>query len=190
MFSDLDPHAAALPTSPGWKDPHYRGVMGANCSVTIAQIRDGTSNTLLLGEIRAGVTDFDSRGVWAMSGASSALWEFGGIEGDTNGPNSRDPNSDDIIAADAIRAAYGDSSGLVAEGMPCSEDSNHEYADVQAGARSAHADGVNTCFADGSVHWISNSIESKLPNGSNQVMSVWDRLCASSDGLPVDGGRF
>jgi prepilin-type N-terminal cleavage/methylation domain-containing protein/prepilin-type processing-associated H-X9-DG protein len=184
MCSEIDPHAAALPTSVGWKDRNYRGVMGANCSVTVAEIRDGTSNTLLLAEVRAGVTDFDSRGVWAMSGASSALWEFGGIVGDTNGPNSCDPNSDDILAGDAIRAAFGGSTGLLSEGMPCSDPN---YTNIQAGARSAHPDGVNTCFADGSVHWISNSVESKRADG---VRSVWDRLAASADGLPVDGGAF
>ena len=44
--------------------------MGANVSLRIDDIKDGTSDTILLGEIRAGITPFDPRGVWAMSGAS------------------------------------------------------------------------------------------------------------------------
>ena len=51
--------------------------MGANASLRIEDIRDGSSNTILLGEVRAGITSFDTRGVWAMSGDSTALWAHG-----------------------------------------------------------------------------------------------------------------
>ena len=40
-----------------------RGVMGPNVSVSLSKILDGTSKTIMLGEIRAGVTDRDARGV-------------------------------------------------------------------------------------------------------------------------------
>ena len=47
--------AAAFADSAGWQSRFVRGVMGANCSVSLEEIRDGSSNTILVGEIRAGV---------------------------------------------------------------------------------------------------------------------------------------
>ena len=41
-------------TDGGWTNTKIRGVMGANASVAFSQIRDGSSNTVLLAEIRAG----------------------------------------------------------------------------------------------------------------------------------------
>jgi prepilin-type N-terminal cleavage/methylation domain-containing protein len=63
------------PSGGGWADRNKQGVMGANISLRITDIHDGTSNTILLGEIRAGVISQDTRGIWAMCGACpSALW--------------------------------------------------------------------------------------------------------------------
>jgi prepilin-type processing-associated H-X9-DG protein len=159
--------------------------MGANCAVKMAEIIDGTSNTIMLGEIRAGAVPFDSRGVWAMSGGSSALWGHGSITGgDDHGPNYLDYQSDDIIAGDAVRAAYGGIDGAAALGLPC-----YNYGvDVQITARSLHPGGVNTCFCDGSVHWISDYIQ-VTSNGSSNL-SVWDRLNASADGLMLSANAY
>ena len=149
---------AALPTSDGWKNPILRGVMGANCSVGVAQITDGASNTILLGEIRAGITDFDSRGVWAMSGGCpSALWGHGGVIGDDYGPNHpADRCRRRVGVQTRLPRPLGGADGLIEEGMPCY---TGDVANWQQTARSMHADGVNTCFADGSVHWISDYIQ-------------------------------
>ena len=57
----------------------------------------------------------------------------------------------------------------------------------QAAARSAHSGGIFTCFADGSVHWISNHVET---SGSSSYASVWDRLNLSADGQPVSASAF
>jgi len=150
----------------------------------MAQIRDGTSNTVLLGEIRAGVTNFDSRGVWAMSGGSSALWAHGGITGDDYGPNCPFSDSDDVVGGDQIRTAFGGANGLTQEGMPC----YGMPGNIEQTARSMHAGGVNTCFADGSVHWIGDFVQ-VLPSTSTNL-SVWDRLNASADGQPVTSDAF
>ena len=51
---------AAFGHSRGWKNNLLRGVMGANTSVSTGGIADGTSNTILVGEIRAGVVPIDA----------------------------------------------------------------------------------------------------------------------------------
>ncbi len=38
-------------SAPGWGNRYLKGVMGANASLSIKQIRDGTSKTLMIGEI-------------------------------------------------------------------------------------------------------------------------------------------
>ncbi len=170
----------------GWADSRIRGVMGANAAVSTAQIRDGLSNTVLVAEIRAGVTSFDSRGVWAMSGgAPSGLWAHGYI-GDDFGPNnSQSLKADDTMACTDIRAAVGGDAALAKMGMPCSDGN---WWNFQQTARSMHVGGVHACLADGSVHWLSDSIEVTANNPNHA--SVWDRLMLSADGYPIAGNAF
>ena len=54
-----------------------------------------------------------------------------------------------------------------------------------------HEGGVNTCFADGSVHWISDYIDiSGNYNASPPLLSVWDRLILSADGQVIPGNAY
>ena len=64
--------AAGGPNDRSWQNPAMCGIMGVNCSLRAASVTDGLSNTVLVGEIRAGLTDYDCRGVWALSGAGPA----------------------------------------------------------------------------------------------------------------------
>jgi prepilin-type N-terminal cleavage/methylation domain-containing protein/prepilin-type processing-associated H-X9-DG protein len=171
------------PTYQGWTNPVLRGVMGINCAISFAQMTDGASNTVMLGEIRAGVTAYDSRGVWALGPGSSALWGHGGMyhpnwyQMDDYGPNNVTcPAADNVMNCTQIAAAMGGLQALIQDGIGgCWDSGNNETT-----ARSMHADGVNVCFADGSVHWISDFIQ-VLPSSPTN-MSVWDRLMASGDG--------
>lgn len=61
--SDIDVATMNGPDSAPWKDICMRGVMGPNASVTLKRITDGTSKTIMLGEIRAGITENDARRV-------------------------------------------------------------------------------------------------------------------------------
>lgn len=174
--------AGATPAN--WRKPAICGVMGANLSLRVDDIKDGASNTILLGEIRAGVTQFDPRGVWAMSGACpSSLWAHG-YGGDDNGPNCTQPLADDVSSCTDIDAAVGGQPKLVAMDMACS---NGNWPNWQQTARSLHAGGVNMAFCDGSVHFISDLVELGT---SSTSLGVWDELNLSNDGFAIDNAKF
>ncbi len=168
----------------GWASPLLRGVMGANVSIGISQMMDGASNTFLVGEIRAGITSFDVRGVWAMSGGCpSSLWAHGNI-GDDNGPNAIFPLADDVNDCSQIYVAVGGQTALMQAAMPCS---NGDWPDWEQTMRSLHFGGVQACLADGSVRFIKNTIQVSL---DPTVLSVWDRLNLSSDRLTIGGDSY
>jgi prepilin-type N-terminal cleavage/methylation domain-containing protein/prepilin-type processing-associated H-X9-DG protein len=176
-----------------WRLPNICGVMGANMSLNLEAIKDGTSNTLMLAEIRAGLTSYDSRGVWAMSGACpSALWAHGSW-GDDNGPNSNQPKADDVLSCADIKKVMGGSAALAKLGMACSEDNAPTcWPNWQQTARSMHAGGVNVALADASVRWISDFIDISSGNIANSppTYSVWDRLNLSNDGQSLQNASF
>ena len=168
------------PASPGWKDLRLRGIMGPNASIRIADITDGTSNTLLLGEVRVGVNRYDRRGTWAMGTAgASCLFAFG-FHQDAMCPNACNPNSDDILGCCYLEGTDPGIDQLQAECMTCHCGSNN----AQATVRSKHLNGAFTAFADGSVHFISDYI-----NCSGGSAAIWSRLIASADGLPISAGK-
>ncbi|HTN77756.1 MAG TPA: DUF1559 domain-containing protein, partial [Pirellulaceae bacterium] len=66
-----------------------RGVMGANAALKMAQIKDGTSNTIMLMELRSGLSASDIRGTWAMGqcGANALCTTANNVSG-SGGPNT------------------------------------------------------------------------------------------------------
>ena len=174
---------AAFAHSRGWKNNALRGVMGANTSVGTDGIKDGTSNTILVGEIRAGVVPIDCRGTWAMSGGCpSALWAHG-TAGDCNGPNTPSPGADDVQNCSDIQAAVGGADQLARMGMGCPSGARANY---QQTARSMHPGGIYVCLADGSVRWVNDFIEIS-PHGK---LATWERLNASSDSQTLSAQEF
>ena len=60
-----------------WYNRYLQGVMGANLSWRLDDIKDGSTNTILIGEIRSGIIPQDPRGTWAMATAAGS-GAFGG----------------------------------------------------------------------------------------------------------------
>jgi hypothetical protein len=155
--------------------------MGINRTSSFADIRDGTSQTFMLVELRAGVVSFDCRGVWAMAGAGCSSVFAHGYLGDSGGPNATPNNADDTAGCGEIEAAVGGDPYLSQMHMPCYGGTSSN-PNRQASPRSMHAGGVFVSMVDGSVHFISDHIE--VSTNVNKP-SVWDKLCLSQDSLVI-----
>jgi hypothetical protein len=90
-----DPGGGALP-SVGVTWPNSRANGGG---YAIGSVPDGTSNTIMFGELRIGTRPGDRRGTWALGHPGASILAGGG-EGDCSGPNdgtrTRFENCDDI----------------------------------------------------------------------------------------------
>ena len=188
-----------------WQNNTYRGVMGCGVAVGAARITDGLSNTILVCEMRSGLDEIDPRGSWAMGDSASCLWaagsyhwnEVGSAWGaypgvDCNGPNPANAfrmDQDNLVSCDDLLAKLGHDYAIKKELMGCWQPS--QPYNNQSATRSLHPSGLNVCFADGSVRWISDYIDT---NGriakSPPIFSIWDRLIASADGATVPGDAF
>ncbi len=160
--------------------PFTRGVMGPNISAKFADITDGLTNTMLLGEIRSGLSSRDRRGVWAMGQVGASILAWHGYGGDANGPNPCNELSDDFAECSEVHINLG-AQRLTTECMTCWTGGNNSK---QQTARSKHPGGVLIAMADGSVHFVANTINTSGPWGP--CCSVWDRMIASQDGQTVD----
>ncbi len=172
----------AANAGPGWWQTTYQGghyqesygetgpVMGINWGARLTEIPDGLSKTILFNEVRSGVNHLDARGVWAMGFPGSSVTAANAI-GTTTTPNDSDDQSDDIEGCPSFwYAGMGTN-----DHMGCSKGiGNLGWPSWQAQARSRHLGGVNACFADGSVHWVSNYV----------YQSVWFSMLSSRDGNP------
>ena len=164
-----------------WPKKVYRGVMGPNRAVKIGEISDGASNTVLIGELRAGLNGIDSRGVWSMSGTACAT-AGNGHSGDCNGPNALHAHSDDVLNCTSI----GTEAEMTQLKMPCAHDATIP-GNAQGTMRSMHAGGVHSAFADGSTHWLSDNIQT---GASTTNLSVWDCLNLSADMFSISSDRY
>lgn len=183
-----------------WNTTSARGIMGPRHSLSAGEISDGASNTILLAELRSGLTAQDPRGTWSMGGAGpSATCRNGYICGDDNGPNYLVSGSDDIYGCITNKEAWGlTATDRMRLKMPCGGSTNR-----QATTRSMHQAGVMTAFADNSVHFISDNIQVHIGFKENDQVSppsdniknftnfsVWDSLNLSSDGRSIDSADF
>jgi prepilin-type N-terminal cleavage/methylation domain-containing protein len=131
------------PNGIGQVPAHGRGRYGKN--VSLGEITDGTSNTLMAAEILQGRTD-DLRGFTWWGGATGFVTFMP--------PNSTLP---DVVTGGICRP-------LTMPRMPCTTTSTATRPRMM-GARSLHTGGITTCRCDGSVGFIANSIDIVTWNG-------------------------
>ncbi|MGI9456115.1 MAG: DUF1559 domain-containing protein, partial [Aeoliella sp.] len=171
---DIWPGRNTGPDSPHWVDDCKRGVMGPNSSVELRRITDGLTHTIMLGEIRTGLTEKDARGVWALGHAGASLIAGYGAGGDDNGPNACAPTTDgkaDDVFSDICREEH-------AKEICMGCDTGGNYF-AQATVRSVHVGGAFLAMCDGSIKFVSDDIETSGDWG--QCCTPWDYMIASAD---------
>jgi prepilin-type N-terminal cleavage/methylation domain-containing protein/prepilin-type processing-associated H-X9-DG protein len=136
---------------------------GANkIGMGVATIPDGSSNTILVSEVLAGISGTDPRGVWAFGLAgSSAIVSH--ADGDCRQPN----DGKDRDCSDDIRDAPSQPAQNASNWTSCNSN--------QATARSRHPGGVNALMGDGHVQFIRDSISQQN----------WWLLNSANDGQPT-----
>ena len=141
----------------GWKGaPFY-----LNISTTLQEIVDGTSNTLLMSEVLcAADTAFDFHGqLFNDEGPGSGFMTV-------TGPNSSTPDSCYCYTGASGSALNTTDRYIPCTGTPLSGDERYQAA------RSKHSGGVNTALCDGSVRFVSETIE----------LEVWRALGSTKGG--------
>jgi prepilin-type N-terminal cleavage/methylation domain-containing protein/prepilin-type processing-associated H-X9-DG protein len=139
---------------------HGGGVMCINFAHKVNTVPDGSSNTVMLAELRVGsnLSQNDPRGTWAL-GFPGASVVSGHFSWDCRLPNTTEDNADDCEGCinDPVN-------GMGAwPGCPFQ----------QAQARGRHPGGVQVAMADGSVRFVRNSVSE----------ATWWYMNASDDGF-------
>jgi prepilin-type N-terminal cleavage/methylation domain-containing protein/prepilin-type processing-associated H-X9-DG protein len=163
------------------KGPVFFFSTTGNNGTTIVGITDGTSNTILFNEIRAGLSPLDIRGTWAIGhpGASS-----------TNAGRNYNPTPNNTLEGalgDEMQGCYKFfTAGMgTNQAMGCFPNNVYDSGDLpdqqnSAMARSLHTNGVNAAFADGSVKFINNSID----------QYTWCILQSKDDGMVINTSAY
>jgi type II secretory pathway pseudopilin PulG len=144
---------------------HYAENPNANVQAfDIGDIRDGSSNTLLLAEVRQAQQTLDA----THKDLRGLIW-YGHHSGITTheAPNTSVP--------DYVQNGWCPKPTEAAkDGMPCATESGQTTGATpkNLSARSQHPGGVLVTFADGSVHFISDSVN----------LATWRNLGAANDG--------
>jgi prepilin-type N-terminal cleavage/methylation domain-containing protein/prepilin-type processing-associated H-X9-DG protein len=138
------------------------GVMAINWgdNVGALSVEDGTSNTIMVNHLRAGIDGNDPRGVWAL-GMVGSTYTANCPQGDCFGPNDSGSNSDDVVGC----------TNAPQQNMGCW---NGGYG--QGNGRANHSGGINVAMGDGSVRFIRNSVD----------LTTWALLQSRNDGLTIN----
>ncbi len=165
-------------------DDWNSGVGGVNTSNSIAKITDGTSKTIMLGEMRVGLSPRDRRGVWAMGMCGSSV-HCRHIWNGVNSPNDCSGGGDDMVGFADVIADVG-IPRLQQECMRPAVGATGKSA--QSTVRSVHPGGVFVAMADGSVRFISDYVDTgAMPNANN---STGAKISAETPGNPTDPSVF
>jgi len=137
------------------------GFFQMNRQIKIADVTDGLSNTIAIGERKS------------KDGAFAALWV--GMSDDSNGDTDRGANG-----------SQGDVRGYTYYRMPDGV-TNTGLTAPDLAFSSNHASGANFLMGDGSVRLIATSVSWTDPNTpkTSAAFGTFNRLGDRSDGLPV-----
>jgi hypothetical protein len=152
-----------------WRFP---GTIVANRRQTFAELTDGTTQTLMLGELRTRAQQQDQRGAWALpwAGTTQLAFDLHDVDDPVNyaregyvpnrlglglnqPPNNRGPNTDMLYDCP-------DPAGSQLDDMPCNvweQGTSREY--LSAAPRSRHPGGVQVTYAVGRVGFVANQID-------------------------------
>ena len=152
---------------PGYPDygiHELNGVFYANSETRIGDIRDGTTNTLLISEVKVRGKKGDTG--W---GGGGSYWG-GGQHSGFGFTAMEPPNANVSDRAWTCNATFDDS--------PCTDVGDDINKRVIT--RSFHPGGVLASFADGSVHFFSDSID----------LITWKALATRTGKEVVDAGSY
>lgn len=157
--------------------------------MSLRNIQDGATNTIMLAELRTGLSPNDRRGVWAMGMCGSNFHCRHAVL-----PiNSCGGFDDDVYDVDEIYQDVGEGT-LASE---CMLPDRGVDRSGQSVVRSLHPGGAQVAMADGSVHFLSDFIDAGNVSGGAYIgvdpndirpenFRVWQRLNVSSDGFTVE----
>ena len=130
------------------------GCIGHGRSAMIRDINDGTSNTVMLWELRVGPSPDDARGVWAMGRNGSSL--IGGCDkvGDCDGINDGDNGAADVQGCNSQPNL----------GLGC-----WNGGDGQGAPASQHSGGCHAALADGGVRFVSQLVDFNIHRALNSI---------------------
>jgi prepilin-type N-terminal cleavage/methylation domain-containing protein len=150
-----------IANSAGMERPgHIDGVFAFNFGISLSQIQDGSSNTLMTSELIPG-GGRSLRGAWWFDEGPVFMQEY-----TPNDPTRDIVGTDRCDAEDQVTGAI----------APCIDATSEYNMGVQT-ARSCHPGGVITGMCDGSVGFTSNNISLAVwralgtPNGGEAVMA-------------------
>jgi prepilin-type N-terminal cleavage/methylation domain-containing protein/prepilin-type processing-associated H-X9-DG protein len=137
-------------------NPNQRAAFGLNFGARFADITDGTSNTMVLGEyLRSRGASNDQRGMpWGDQPGYGQIYT-------QLSPNSSSP--------DFLYQGWCDN--RPADNLPCI--SGDFGPNNHVAARSRHTGGVNVCLGDGSVRFVTNSVD---------LLTVWRPMATIAGG--------
>jgi prepilin-type N-terminal cleavage/methylation domain-containing protein/prepilin-type processing-associated H-X9-DG protein len=129
--------------------------MAINYGSRLTDFTDGTSSTVLFNEVRAGIDATDPRGVWAIGMPSSSITNAGR----NYNPTPNNSLGDDGNSGDEIQQAYKFWYPTIGSKDRMGAFPNTPGDTMNSGmARSMHTGGLNACFADAHVQFITNSV--------------------------------
>jgi prepilin-type N-terminal cleavage/methylation domain-containing protein/prepilin-type processing-associated H-X9-DG protein len=146
-------------------NPQRRAVFRYGLGTRVADITDGTSNTMAVAEYLKGVDSSDSRGQFYTSRAGCQTLFV------RLGPNSTTKDQSLFYPTYAPDVA--------SLNLPCTT-GNGENDNVNP--RSRHAGGVHALFCDGSVRFIGDGVNSHAPTSLADPPGTWQRLAWIADG--------